>query len=79
MAQRDSAVVPLRSDGQTFVTLSNHAIRRKFEATTVAIPPGDYEVIGRRKGFQDVRVRLQLRAGVPVPDVAVSCTVPGGG
>jgi hypothetical protein len=40
------------------------------------ILPGDYEVIGRRKGYRDINLLLQVRAGTPPPVVTVICNVP---
>jgi hypothetical protein len=42
----------------------------------VKILPGDYQVIGRRRGFQDVTMTVQVRGGVPLPPVTVICTTP---
>ena len=37
------------------------------------ILPGDYEIVGRRKGYEDVILILQVRAGTPPPTVIVVC------
>ena len=42
---------------------------------TMKILPGNYEVVGRRRGYRDVVMLLQVRQGVPPPVVSVICTV----
>ena len=41
--------------------------------------PGDYKIVGRRKGYQDVQLLLQVRNGVPPPTVTVVCTYSSSG
>jgi tetratricopeptide (TPR) repeat protein len=76
LAQNVPVEVTFKSDGKTFVTITNFKMLEKFETTTVKILPGDYEVIGRRKGYQDVLMLLQVRNGTPPPVVKVACNLP---
>jgi hypothetical protein len=55
------------------VTLSNYKLLGKIKSESVKILPGNYEVLGRRKGFQDVILELQVRQGTPPPTVMVVC------
>jgi hypothetical protein len=65
--------VTFESDGKTYVQISNFRMLGQFDTTTVKILPGDYEVVGRRKGYQDVLLLVQVRYGTPAPKVAVAC------
>ena len=44
-----------------------------METMTIKMLPGDYEIVGRRKGFRDVLMLLQVRNGTPPPTVTVAC------
>lgn len=76
VAQIEPVDVTLISDGVTFVSVSGQRAPVRFERTVVGIPPGDYEVIGRRTGFRDVVMLLQVRNGMPPPVVTVACITP---
>lgn len=67
--------VTFKSDGSTWVAISQYRQPEKFDQQTIKILPGDYEVLGRRSGYNDVRMTLQVRAGTPPPIVTVTCTV----
>lgn len=75
MAQNKPVDVTFKSDGDTWVSITNFRQPSKFETQVYKILPGDYEVIGRRKGYRDVQMLLQVRAGTPPPVVTVTCTV----
>jgi RNA polymerase sigma factor (sigma-70 family) len=70
--------VVLRSDGQTWVAVWNVHAPKKFLEDTIRIQPGDYEVVGRRKGYRDEVRMLRVRAGQPVPEISIVCTVKAG-
>ena len=53
--------VSLVSDNRTYVTIQNLRLLRRFEKTSVAMLPGNYEFIGRRRGYQDVREVVRIR------------------
>lgn len=73
-AQAAPVDVTFISDGATFVSVSGQRAPVRFDRTVLGIPPGDYEVIGRRTGFRDVVLPLQVRGGVSAPLVQVVCT-----
>ncbi|MBI5693529.1 MAG: hypothetical protein HZC55_25925 [Verrucomicrobia bacterium] len=76
MAQNKPVEVTFKSDGNTWVQITNFRAPQKIDDTTVVkILPGDYEVIGRRRGYRDVTMLLQVRAGSPPPPVTVICSV----
>jgi tetratricopeptide (TPR) repeat protein len=65
--------VTFKSDGKTYVSISNFRQPAQAESFTVKVLPGDYQVIGRRKGYKDVLMLLQVRNGTPPPTVTVIC------
>jgi tetratricopeptide (TPR) repeat protein len=72
-AQSAPMEVTFRSDGKTWVSISNFRLLGQIDSTTVKILPGDYEIVGRRKGYKDVFLVLQVRNGTPPPTVNVVC------
>jgi tetratricopeptide (TPR) repeat protein len=75
MQQNKPVDVVFKSDGNTWVSITNFRQPSKFDSTLIKILPGDYEVIGRRKGYRDVNMLLQVRNGTPPPVVTVACNV----
>ena len=75
MAQNTPVDVVFRSDGKTWVSISNFRMLGQIDAMTVKILPGDYEIVGRRKGYKDVVLLLQVRNGSTLPAVNVVCGV----
>jgi hypothetical protein len=67
--------VTFKGDGKTWISITNFRLLGQAESSTVKILPGDYEVIGRRKGYQDVLLLLQVRNGMPPPVVSVICSL----
>jgi tetratricopeptide (TPR) repeat protein len=67
--------VTFNSDGNCWVSISNYRMLGKITAQTVKMLPGDYEIVSRRKGYQDVLLLLQVRNGSPPPVVSVACTL----
>ncbi len=65
--------VTFKSDGKTYVSIANFRGPQQAENFTVKVFPGDYQVIGRRKGYKDVLMLLQVRNGTPPPTVTVVC------
>jgi tetratricopeptide (TPR) repeat protein len=78
MAQNQPVEVTFKSDGNTWVQITNFKMLGKIDTATVKILPGDYEVVGRRKGYRDVQMMLQVRNGTPPPTVTVACSVSSG-
>ena len=72
-AQSKPVEVTFKSDGKTYVSISNFRQPSQAETFTAKILPGDYQVVGRRKGYKDVLMLLQVRDGVPPPTVTVIC------
>jgi len=72
-AQSKPIEIYYQSDGKTWVTISNYKLLGKFKEESVKILPGNYEIVGRRKGYEDVILHLQVRAGSPPPTVIVVC------
>lgn len=60
------------SDGKTYVTINGLRMLNKFETMTVPILPGNYEVVGRRKGYEEVRQRLNVRADDPLDPIRIA-------
>jgi hypothetical protein len=75
MAQNKPVDVTFRSDGNTWVQITNYRQPSKFDTEVIKILPGDYEIIGRRRGYRDVQMTLQVRNGTPPPTVTVTCNV----
>jgi len=75
MAQNKPVDVSFRSDGNTWVSIQNFRAPEKFESNVIKMLPGDYAIIGRRKGYRDVTMLLQVRNGTTPPAVTVACTV----
>ena len=76
MLERQSKPVSIAfvSDGKTWVTISGLQLLGKFTTTSVNILPGNYEVIGRRKGYADVREVIRVRAGEAIEPVTIIAT-----
>ncbi len=72
-AQSKPVDVTFKSDGKTYVSIANFRQPTQSENFTVKVMPGDYQVVGRRKGYKDVLMLLQVRNGTPPPTVTVIC------
>lgn len=75
MAQNNPVEITFKSDNETWVQISSFRAPKKFETETIKILPGNYDVIGRRRGYRDVVMLLQVRHGAPAPVVTVTCSV----
>jgi tetratricopeptide (TPR) repeat protein len=73
LAQTKPVDVSFQSDGKTWVSISNFRAPALFETLSLKILPGDYAVVGRRKGYKDVQLLLQVRNGTALPVVNVVC------
>ena len=76
VAQNTPMEVALASDGLTWVSIVNFRSPQQFSTVLVKILPGNYAVVGRRTGYQDVVTPMQVRNGGPAPMISVACTVP---
>ncbi len=79
MAQNKPVEVTFKSDGKTWFSIENYRLPSQFETNTIKMLPGDYAVIGRRKGYQDVHILLQVRNGTPLQPVTVVCNYQSNG
>ncbi len=63
------------SDMSTWVSVQGPTAKKptKLKETTINLLPGDYRVIGRKKGYEDVTLRLQIRGGVAQSPLTVIC------
>jgi tetratricopeptide (TPR) repeat protein len=59
------------SDGKTYVTIQGVRILGKFMRTTVPVLPGNYAVVGRRKGYEEVQEPLRVRTGEALAPITV--------
>jgi hypothetical protein len=75
-AQNKPVEVEITSDGQTWVSIVNYRPPEKISTVSVKILPGNYLVTGRRAGYEDVVIPLQVRNGAPAPTLSVTCTTP---
>lgn len=74
-APTSKVVVTVKSDGNTWVSITNVAQPEKFKSKTFSLSPGDYTVMGRRKGYRDVEHQLRVRADEAPGLLTVICTV----
>ena len=77
--QSNAVEVTFHSDGNSWVSISNYRMLGKISATTLKMLPGDYEIVSRRKGYQDVMIMLQVRNGSTPPVVNVACSLRANG
>lgn len=71
--QSQPVTVSLVSDGSTWVSVQGPTMRKpeKFDDLNLALLPGKYFIIGRKKGYQDVRFGLQIRGGMNQDPITV--------
>lgn len=75
MAQNQPVEVTFKGDGKTWVQISTYKMLGQIDTKVEKVLPGDYTVIGRRRGYDDVLMLLQVRNGTPPPTVTVSCNI----
>jgi eukaryotic-like serine/threonine-protein kinase len=66
--------VAITSDNTTVVTVAQLGELGAFRLRELELPPGRYTVIGRRDGFRDVRLELDITPGQQRAAVSVQCT-----
>ncbi|MEO6186110.1 MAG: protein kinase [Steroidobacteraceae bacterium] len=66
--------VAITSDNSTEVSMTQLGRLGVFHLREVELPPGRYTVIGRRDGFRDVRLELDITSGQQATALAVQCT-----
>jgi tetratricopeptide (TPR) repeat protein len=73
MLERQSRPVQVAfvSDNKTYVTIQGLRLLGRFDQTSIALLPGNYEVIGRRRGYQDVREFVRVRGDDPMQPITI--------
>lgn len=63
------------SDMSTWVSIQGPTAKKptKLKESTMNLLPGDYRIIGRKKGYEDIQYRLQIRGGVAQSPLTVIC------
>lgn len=67
--------VTITSDLHTYIMIPGYQLFRPSEKHAFKLPPGDYEIIGRRAGYHDVSLPLPVRGASPPIALTVVCTV----
>jgi tetratricopeptide (TPR) repeat protein len=75
MTQNKAVDVTFKSDGNTWVSILSFRQPEKIDTKTIRMLPGDYQIVGRRRGYRDVEMLLQVRNGTTPPTVTVQCSV----
>lgn len=66
--------VTVKSDNETDITVYKVGHLGKLESTSLDLVPGHYTIVGQRRGYRDVQVKLTVLGGQPVKPVQVRCT-----
>lgn len=66
--------IEITSDNKTDVTVYKIGNFGKIESTRLKLIPGKYTIVGKRRGYRNVRVELVLLAGEPTPPISIRCT-----
>ncbi len=66
--------VAISSDNSTRVSLAPFGDLGSFSSREVQLRPGHYTVVGRRDGFRDVRLELEIAPGQDAAALSVACT-----
>lgn len=63
------------SDMSTWVSIQGPTAKKptKLKESAISLLPGDYRVIGRKKGYEDIQYRLQIRGGIDQTPLTVIC------
>jgi eukaryotic-like serine/threonine-protein kinase len=65
--------VQLNSDNKTDVIMYKVGSFGKMENKALQLIPGEYTIIGTRRGYRDVRQKLVLLAGISIAPINVRC------
>jgi len=76
LGMRTPIVVRLESDEQTEVTVHRVGRLGTFRARALELRPGTYAVVGRRRGYRDVRRELVVEAGSAPAPLVIRCEEP---
>ena len=66
-------LVTLQSDNLTDITLYKIGKLGQFQTRQVELAPGHYVVVGKRPGYQDVRVEFTITPDKPTDAILVQC------
>jgi hypothetical protein len=63
------------SDMSTWVSIQGPTAKKpsKLKESKINLLPGDYRVIGRKKNYEDITYRLQIRGGIAQSPITVIC------
>jgi len=65
--------VELRSNSKTDVTVYKIRAFGLISSVTLALYPGTYTFVGKRRGYRDVHKEVTLHGGRPAPSIEISC------
>ena len=72
--QSQPVEIVFTSDGSTWVSVSGYKMLGKFKGEYIEnFLPGNYRVVGRRKGYQDILFEVRVRSGNTLPVINVVC------
>ena len=72
--QNTPVEVAFKSDGRTWVSIQKFRAPAKLNGSLILkMLPGDYQILGQRRGFRDVSITLQIRSGKNPPVITVQC------
>ena len=66
--------IEIRSDNKTDVTVYKVRKFGRLASTKLQLYPGTYTIVGKRRGYRDVREQVVLRGGRSVSPILISCT-----
>jgi tetratricopeptide (TPR) repeat protein len=76
MAQNEPVDVVINSDGKTDVSVMHFLPPSRDKRKALRLMPGDYVLLGTRKGYRDVTILAEIRNGAPPPVFTVVCDIP---
>ena len=65
--------IELSSDNKTDIEIYRVGQYGQLVSTQVQLYPGDYTIVGRRRGYRDIRWELTLLAGEAIDPIYISC------
>ena len=65
--------IELNSDNKTDIEIYRVGKYGQLGSTQVELYPGDYTIVGRRRGYRDIRRELTLLAGEATDPIYISC------
>ena len=72
--QSQPVEIVFTSDGQTWVSVAGYKMLGKFKGEySENFLPGNYRVLGRRRGYHDVLFDVRVRSGRQLPVINVAC------